>query len=256
VPSRVSWISLTPVKALALHLVDAVDVLESGLRGDRRFFLVDSNHRLVNDKRHGPLQTVHAAYDEEARTLTLAFADGRTLTGSIEPGEEIVTTFHQRPRLARLVPGPWNDALSEVAGEAIRLVEPGSPAPDRGRNGAATLLGDGSLAAIAGVLGVEAVDPRRFRMNFGVEGLDPHAEDAWIGRRVRIGEAVVIPVGNVGRCAITTQDPNTGVRDLDTLGALADYRDDGDTTEPLPFGVHAAVALAGRVSRGDVVELV
>ena len=93
-------------------------------------------------------------------------------------------------------------------------------------------------------------------MNFGVEGLEPHAEDAWIGRRLRVGEAVVVPVGNVGRCAITTQDPNTGVRDLDTLGALADYRGDIETTEPLPFGVHAAVASAGRVSRGDVVELV
>lgn len=254
-PARVSSISLTPVKALALHLVDSVDVLESGLRGDRRFFLVDENARLVNDKRHGPLQTVRAVYDEEGHTLTVDFPDGRTLAGSIEPGEEIVTTFHNQPRPARLVPGPWDDALSEVAGEAIRLVEPASPAPDRGRNGAATLLGDGSLAAIAGVLGVEAIDSRRFRMNFGVEGLDPHAEDSWIGRRVRIGEAVVIPVGNVGRCVITTQDPSTGVRDLDTLGALADYRDDVETTEPLPFGVHAAVASAGRVSRGDVVEL-
>ena len=255
-PARVSWISLTPVKGLALHLVDAVDVLESGLRGDRQFFLIDDNDRLVNDKRHGPLQTVRAAYDEEARTLTLAFPDGRRLSGPIEPGDEIVTSFHKLPRSARLVPGPWNDALSQVAGELIRLVEPESPAPDRGRNGAATLLGDGSLAAIAGVLGVEAVDPRRFRMNFGVEGLEPHAEDAWIGRRLRVGEAVVVPVGNVGRCAITTQDPNTGVRDLDTLGALADYRGDIETTEPLPFGVHAAVASAGRVSRGDVVELV
>jgi uncharacterized protein len=93
-------------------------------------------------------------------------------------------------------------------------------------------------------------------MNFGVEGLEPHAEDAWIGRRVRIGEAVVVPVGNVGRCVITTHDPTTGVRDLDTLGALADYRGDVETTEPLPFGVHAAVASAGRVSRGDVVEII
>ena len=63
--ARVSWISLTPVKGLALDLVDAVDVLESGLRGDRQFFLIDDNDRLVNDKHHGPLQTVRAAYDED-----------------------------------------------------------------------------------------------------------------------------------------------------------------------------------------------
>ena len=252
--ARVSWISLTPVKALALHQVDEVDVLETGLRGDRRFFLVDGNGRLVNDKRHGPLQCVRAEYDDGARTLTLRFADGAVVSDVVDAGEEIETNFHHTPKRARLVAGPWNEPLSEVARTALRLVEPAQPAPDRGPDGAATLLGDGSLTAIAGVLGVPSLDVRRFRMNFGVEGLDPHAEDGWIGRRVRVGESVVVPQGNVGRCAITTQDPETGLRDLDTLGALADYRGDVETTEPLPFGVHAAVASPGRVRLGDPVE--
>ena len=35
------------------------------------------------------------------------------------------------------------------------------------------------------VLGVDQVDGRRFRMNFGIDGLEPHAEDDWLGRRVR-----------------------------------------------------------------------
>jgi uncharacterized protein YcbX len=92
-------------------------------------------------------------------------------------------------------------------------------------------------------------------MNFGVDGLEPHEEDRWIGRRVRVGEAVVVPQGNVGRCAITTQNPDTGRADLDTLKALARYRGDLDTTEPLPFGVHAAVVEPGRVRLGDAIEL-
>jgi uncharacterized protein YcbX len=116
-------------------------------------------------------------------------------------------------------------------------------------------LGTGSLRAIARILG-EAVDARRFRMNFGIEGLGEHEEDAWLGRRVRLGGAVVVPQGNVGRCAVTTQNPDTGAPDLDTLKALAAYRRDLETTEPLPFGVHAAVADAGQVSVGDAVELV
>jgi uncharacterized protein YcbX len=58
----------------------------------------------------------------------------------------------------------------------------------------------------------------------------------------------------VGRCAITTQNPDTGKADLDTLKALAEYRGDVETTEPLPFGVHAAVAQPGRVRVGDLVE--
>ena len=105
------------------------------------------------------------------------------------------------------------------------------------------------------MLGVERVDGRRFRMNFGIDGLEPHEEDGWRGRRVRVGEAVVVPQGNVGRCVITTQNPDTGITDLDTLKGLAAYRRDVETTEPLPFGVHAAVAQPGRVRVGDPVDL-
>ena len=254
--ARISWISLTPVKALALAQVEDATLLETGLEGDRLFFLVDRNDRLVNDKRHGPLQRVRSEYDAAERKLTLRFPDGSELSETAaENGEQFVARFHGTPKPARRVPGPWDEALSEVAGEPVRLVAPGAQAPDRGRGGAATLLGDGSLAAIADALGVATIDPRRFRMNLGIEGLAAHAEDEWLGRRVQIGEAVVVPQGNVGRCAITTQDPETGVRDLDTLGALAAYRADIETTEPLPFGVHAAVVVPGRVRRGDAVAV-
>jgi uncharacterized protein YcbX len=53
---------------------------------------------------------------------------------------------------------------------------------------------------------------------------------------------------------VTTQNPDTGAPDLDTLKALAAYRPGIDATEPLPFGVHAAVANPGRVRLGDAVE--
>ncbi len=223
--ARVSWISLTPVKALALEHVDEIDLLEDGLRGDRRFYLIDRNGRLVNDMgRHGPLQLVHADYDEQMDVLTLRLVDGTFVTGEVARGEAVDTTFHRLPRVARRVPGPWDDALSTVAGEPVRLVAPELGAADRGRGGAASLLGEASLGAMAAALGVDSVDGRRFRMNFGVEGLDPHAEDSWIGRRVQLGDAVIVPQGNVGRCAITTQNPDTGRPDLDTLKALARYR--------------------------------
>ena len=64
----------------------------------------------------------------------------------------------------------------------------------------------------------------------------------------------MIPQGNVGRCAVTTQNPETGSPDLDTLKALARYRGDVVTTEPLPFGIYASVAQPGRVRVGDPVE--
>lgn len=253
--ARVSWISFTPVKALALDHVDEIELLESGLRGDRRFYLVDERDRLVNNKDgHGPLQRAHARFDESTSELTVRLADGREVGGRVTAGEELQTSFHRRPKPARRVAGPWDDALSEVAGEPLRLVVADPGAPDRGRGGAATLLGVASLTALAAELGVDQVDGRRFRMNFGLEGLEPHAEDTWVGRRVSIGEAVVVPQGHVGRCAVTTQNPDSGAADLETLKALASYRGAVETTEPLPFGVHAAVASPGRVRVGDPVQ--
>ncbi len=253
---RISWIALTPVKALALEHVDEIDVTEQGLHGDRRFFLIDDANRLVNnkDKRRGRLQLVRGVYDEHARTLTLHLPDGAAVAAEIELGEELTTRFHGIPLQAERAAGPWDNALSDLVEESVRLVAPLNGGVDRRRSGAVTLLGEASLEAIAGELGVPSVDGRRFRMSFGVEGLEAHDEDGWIGRRVGVGEAVVVPQGNVGRCAITTQDPDTGLPDLDTLGALARYRGGMPTSEPLPFGIHAAVAAPGRVRVGDPVE--
>jgi uncharacterized protein YcbX len=256
VSARVSWIAFTPVKALALEHVEEIDLLESGPRGDRRFYFVDEHDRLVNNKggRRGPLQLVHARFDDESDELTLRLADGRELSGRTVQSDELQTKFHKRSKIARRVAGPWDETLSELVGEPIRLVAAERTAPDRGRGGAVTMLGIASLEALADELGVSALDGRRFRMNFGVDGLDPHGEDAWLGRRIAIGEAVVVPQGHVGRCAITTQNPDTGLADLDTLNALASYRGDLEATEPLPFGVHAAVASSGRVRVGDPVR--
>ena len=254
--ARVAWISLTPVKATMLHLVEEAELVDTGVRGDRRFYLVTEEGRLVSDKDHGPLQLVRADYDESTDTLTMRFPDGAELSAVVERGEEVTTTFHKLARPARLVIGPWADAVSSLMGRRVRLVEPELPAPDRGRGGAATLLATSSLRRLAVQLGVATVDLRRFRMNFGVDGVDAHEEDGWPGRRLRIGEAIVVPQGHVGRCVITTQNPDTGRTDLDTLKALAAYRGDLDTTERLAFGVHAAVAEPGRVRVGDPIELV
>ena len=252
--ARVSWISLTPVKATMLHLVDEVDLLESGVRGDRRFYLVTERGRLVSNKDYGPLQLVRADYDADEDALSLRFADGVVVEGAVERGDEIDTTFHTRQRAARVVVGPWADAVSELMGQPVRLVEPALPAQDRGRGGATSLLAVSSLARLARQLGLDKIDGRRFRMNFGIDGVEAHEEDAWRGRRVQVGDAVVIPQGHVGRCVITTQSPDTGCTDLDTLKALAAYRSAAETTEPLPFGIHAAVAEPGRVRVGDPVQ--
>ena len=251
---HVAWISVSPVKGLALGQLQECELTEAGVAGDRRFFLVDEDNRLVNSKGLGMLQQIVPSYDEETELLTLAFPDGRALSHHVSVDGALDARFWSVSVPARVVEGPWSEALSDFTGRELRLVRADTPATDRRRSGAATLLGTGSLRAMARLLGVQDVDGRRFRMNFGVDGLAEHEEDEWLGRRVRIGQAVVVPQGNVGRCAVTTQNPETGAPDLDTLKALAAYRQDLQTTEPLPFGVYAAVAEPGRVRVGDPVE--
>jgi hypothetical protein len=252
---RVAWISISPVKGLALRQLEECELTEAGVAGDRGFFLVDENGRLVNSKGLGALQQIVPRFDSAADMLELSFPDGTRVAGQVAVDGSLEANFWGMDVPVRVVDGPWSEAISGFAGRSLRLVRPPGPAPDRLRGGAATLLGTASLRAIERATGSEQVDGRRFRMNFGIDGLGEHEEDSWLGRRVQLGGAVVVPQGNVGRCAVTTQNPETGVPDLDTLKALAAYRADVETTEPLPFGVHAAVATAGRVRVGDPVDL-
>ena len=60
--------------------------------------------------------------------------------------------------------------------------------------------------------------------------------------------------GLVGRCLVTTQDPDTGLKTLDTLRIIRGYRSHVETDEPLPFGVWGGVEQPGRVRLGDPVE--
>jgi MOSC domain-containing protein len=254
--ARVCWITIAPVKSLAVAAVDEVELGRDGIPGDRRFFLVDESGRMTNNKRHGPLQQVVPTWDEAANVLTLRFPDGSEVAGPAGPGAPRQARFYRQTLDVEEVPGGFGEALSELAGAPIRLVSHtrAGGGGDRGVKGATSLLSTGSLARLAHELDVDSVDPRRFRMHFGVDGVEAHAEDGWLGRRVQLGESVVVPRGLVGRCAVTTQDPATGRPNLDTLKALTRYRSDVPTEEPLPFGVFAEVVEPGRVALGDTVE--
>jgi uncharacterized protein YcbX len=65
--------------------------------------------------------------------------------------------------------------------------------------------------------------------------------------------------GDVGRCAITTQNPETGEPDFDTLRTISTYRaftENEAGERHIPFGVFGEVAEPGRVAIGDAVEVV
>jgi uncharacterized protein YcbX len=258
VDGRVARISIAPVKSLHVVNPDEVELTAAGVAGDQRFWLVDANRRLFNGKRGPELMRVHPEWNETSRRLGLTFPDGSVVEGDVEPGEPFTAELYGTPHPSRTVPGPWQQALSEYVGEPLTLLWSEGGAQDRGndRGGWASLISRGSLERLrAEADSAEPVDGRRFRMLFEIDGVEPHEEDTWLGRRVAIGDAVIVPLGDVGRCVVTTCDPDTTVSDLDTLKLLAAYRREG-VVEPLPFGVYCDVAVPGHVRVGDAVQAV
>jgi uncharacterized protein YcbX len=254
----VARIAIAPVKALALVHPTEVHVSPTGVPADRRYVLLDAQRRLANGKRLGPLVRIRPEVGQDPDTLVLHLPDGQSVGGLVALGEPIDAVFYGAERAARVVLGEYAEALSEVAGQPLTLVrmrDDGAGLDRADEGGAVSIQSSAGLRSMADAAGLdEPVDGRRFRMTFTVDGVEAHAEDGWLGCAVRIGEAVVRPGGNIGRCAVTTQDPDTGIRSLDTLRLLAETRGDLPASEPLPFGVWAEVLVPGRVRVGDPVE--
>lgn len=253
--ARIAWISIAPVKKLALQQLREVRLERDGVRENRRFFLVHADGGLVRNVNHGGLVPVQSAWDEDAGRLELRFPDGRVVTGQVTLGEPVQTDFYGRPVAGHVVVGPWAEALSAWVGDDLRLVQADEVggAVDR-PNGLVTLVSTASVEAFAAAAGTP-VDERRFRMLFGVEGLDAYEEDGWIGRAVHLGDAVVVPRGHVGRCYAITRNPETGDSDFDALKLMARHRRGVDATEPIPFGISAEVVQPGTVRLGDEVAV-
>lgn len=249
---KVARLAIAPVKGLGLVHPDEVLLRRDGVRNDRRFYLVDPHGRLVNNKTCGELLQVRPHVSDDAEQLTLVFPSGETVAGDVVEGAAVETSFYGRPVAGRLVDGPWSEALSEHAGQPLRLVRADEQGAAIDRTHVVSVISAGSLRALARRAGVEGVDGRRFRMTIELDGGEEHEEDGWIGGEIRVGEARVRISGPVGRCVVTTRNPDSGVSDLDTLRALASYR---TLREGKSFGcgVCGDVVAEGTVRVGDTI---
>lgn len=261
---RVSRLSFTPVRGLGLSHPNSIELTGMGLVQDRRFYLVDERGRLVDRLLAAELVQVRAETNDEATWLRMTFPDGAVLEDEVRLDEPVRTEIYGRLAIGRVVGGPWAAALEPFAHRRVLLVRCDVPGGTRIRAGetnvrnAASLVSDGSLRELAAHLEVPEVDGRRFRMLIEVEGMTAHEEDAWIGEEVAVGSAVLHITKPDARCAITTQDPDTGERDLDTLRTIIRYRGfrQGDPERKIDFGVLGEVHRPGVVAVGDRVSVV
>jgi uncharacterized protein YcbX len=217
-----------PVKSLGGERLRRAFFGPFGLIGDRRHAVADREGQLLTARR------VPAMLGYRARATDRDTGEGA----------EVETPAGRRltcddPALAA--------ELSEVVGRAVSVEHSPLGAFDAAP---VHLVTDASVAAVDRWLESE-VDRRRFRPNLIVEHAErrPFAEDGWIGRRLAVGEALVLEVVSpTERCAVTTIDPDTLERDTRVLAALAREREN-------LFGVYARVERPGWVALGDPVTL-
>lgn len=193
---------------------------------------------------------IRPQYDADSERLTLHFPDGSSVNGDATDGEAAAGDFWGRPVGGRLLGANLSEALSSYAGKPLRILRAAVDGIGTDSLHPVSLLGDGSVSELAGRLGVPTLDARRFRMLVELSGVEPHAEDEWQGGLLRLGDAIVRVAGPVGRCANITYDPETGIRDHDTLRTILDYR--GKVDGEVCFGVYADVVQPGLVRVGDV----
>jgi uncharacterized protein YcbX len=178
------------------------------------------------------LMAVRARTDEAAGTVTLT-----------HPAREPLTVDPDRPadagRLIAWVAPLWNPdrpGPAQVVRAAVGMTDSAFPS--------IAVLNRASLAALGERLGMELA-MERFRGNIWLDGLEPWHEFELVGREIRVGEARLLVREIITRCKATTVDPDTGVPDADTLGALSAGWGHQD------FGVYAEVVEGGRVAVGD-----
>jgi uncharacterized protein len=107
-----------------------------------------------------------------------------------------------------------------------------------------------AMARAAAAGGIDAsFDLRRFRPNLLVESdVEGFVENAWDGRRLRIGSAEVQVEMPCPRCIMTTHGFQELPRDPRIMRALVRYNDGN-------LGVYASVVRPGVVQEGDPVEV-
>ena len=246
---HVARIAFTAVKGARHVSRPCVDLTLDGPVGDRVFCLVDpARERVLRTIENPTLMQSRAEWVAGVLTVTLpgARVEGRpALTG-----ETRMLDYWGRRVVLQIVDGPWAAAYSRLLGFEVVLVR--SAPGDVVYGASVSIVTTGSLDELSRRVGTRVLDSQ-LRATFTVDTDAPHCEDAWIGRRLTLGEAEIQVRSAIPRCRVIDLDPETGGRRTNALGALAGYRRQGNEAV---FGVDGVVTTPGRVHVGDAVELV
>lgn len=248
---EISQIYRHPVKSLTAESLNTVSLSEGRtLPNDRRFGIAHASAQfdplepehlrksnfltLVRNDRLASLQT---QFDDDTDTLTI-FRDGKQVSrGQLTSpvGRSIIEQFFA------------SFAASDVRGTPKVLEGRGFTFTDQSDQ-LISFIGHASIDDLERVVG-KPVDHRRFRANFYFTGAAAWEEFSWIGRRLKVGDAVVEVVKRIDRCAATNVNPDSAEIDLNIPLALR------KGFNHIDMGVFGRVIEAGTVGTGSKITL-
>jgi uncharacterized protein YcbX len=252
-----------PVKSMQGTPVERLDVDGRGVTGDRTWAVVDrASGRALSAKTAPELLDAFAAPAGETVEIVLPGGE-HVRAGDPATDATLAAWLGRDVELRRAVAGAASsyEMTFDPPNDAAERVEIPTPEGTFVDLAALHVLTTAALAACAREHPQGAWDRRRFRPNVladtggsGTTDADAFPEDAWVGRRLRIGNATFDVMMRTVRCAMPLRaQPALGAnaalaRDVelyDTLTALHDNH----------LGVYASVREPGTLHVGDAIEV-
>jgi MOSC domain-containing protein len=257
----ISGLFVHPIKGCRGVAVDAADVERRGLRGDRRYMLVDEARRFVTQREEPRLALVDVT--QSPRGFTLSFRGRSTEIPREASGARRVTVEVWGSEVAAAVEPGASRWFSEILGRPLQLafmpddVERAID-PDYATSGEIVSFADAFPLLLVGQASLDELnrrlpiplEMRRFRPNLVFSGAPAFAEDELV--RVRAGAVLIRLVKPCSRCVVTTIDPETAEAGREPLATLAAFRRrDG----AVYFGMNAIPESTGRIAVGMTLEV-
>ncbi|MFV0512659.1 MAG: MOSC domain-containing protein [Jhaorihella sp.] len=249
--ARVAEIWRHPIKSHGRERVEGVTLAPGrALPFDRRWAVAHEHSRFdAENPRWQPcrefsigaksprLQAISARTDPDGPRLTLRHPERPDITIAPDDPDDA----------ARFI--AWARPISnEARGLPARLVRAGDTAMTDTEYQSVSIINLATHDVVAARLGHE-ISPLRWRANLLIEGAEPWAEMGWIGQRIRLGAVEMEITEPITRCMATTANPETGIRDAETLRALKDGFGHQDC------GVYARVTRGGYLGEGDAISV-
>lgn len=230
-----------PVKSCRGEALDAAVVEPWGLRGDRRWMVVDDEGVVITAREVNRMVLVHPEITETGLRVTAPDLPPLEIP-TPDPAAQTPVTIWSSSLDAVPAGGEADVWFSKALGRSAHLVHLDDPRKrptnqDFSEPGDRVSFADGyplllateaSLAALndvvlaASATGREPLPMTRFRPSIVVDDTEAWVEDDW--RRIRIGDAVFRAVKGCDRCVLTTIDPDTAVREKEPIRSLAQIR--------------------------------